>query len=422
MMNRAWTLALVCLCAAVCALLDRPAVAAVDETANRQILVMLRTAPPHFRPDVSYTGSYDSRIGRDARQRIAEGLASRHRLSIVTNWPMPALGVDCFVMDARADDSIARIVDELAQDPSVESVQAMNLFNVLAHNDPLYPLQPSASAWHLADVHKVATGKRVKVAEVDTGVEINHPDLVGQIALARDFVDGQSDVAEPHGTAVAGIIAARADNGIGIAGIAPDARLYALRACWQPTVGGPRAVCNSFTLAKALQFAIDENVQVINLSLGGPPDRLLARLLDRALSRGITIVSAADATLRDGGFPASHRGVLAVAADDVHDIPSNALLGPGTDIPTTLIGGKWGFVTGSSFATAHVTGLVALLRELAPNLPAREMREALEARSVAAAAGERRVAVDACAAIARIGGICACACAVAAEARSSPPP
>ena len=111
-----------------------------------------------------------------------------------------------------------------------------------------------------------------------------------------------------------------------------------------------------------------------------------------------------------------------MAADDVHDIPGNALLGPGTDIPTTVIGGKWGFVSGSSFAAAHVTGLVALLRELAPNLPAREMREALEARSVAAAAGERRVAVDACAAIARIGGICACACAVAAEARSSPPP
>ena len=271
-------------------------------------------------------------------------------------------------------------------------------------------------------MHKVATGKRVKVAEIDTGVEINHPDLDGQIALARDFVDVESSVAELHGTAVAGIIAARADDGIGIAGIAPGARLYALRACWQPALGGPRAVCNSFTLAKALQFAIDENVQVINLSLGGPRDRLLGRLLDTALSRGITIVSAADATLRDGGFPASHSGVLAVAADDVHDIPGNALLGPGTDIPTTVIGGKWGFVSGSSFAAAHVTGLVALLRELAPNLPAREMREALEARPVAAGAGERRVAVDACAAIARIGGICACACAVAAQSKSYPPP
>src|SRR5947207_15128175 len=150
MKNRAWTLALLCICAAVGASLDRPAIAAVDEPApNRQILVMLRTAPPHFRPDVSYAGTYDSRIGRDARRRIAEGLAIRYRLSIVTNWPMPALGVDCFVMVAPVDDSIARIVDQLAQDPRVESAQAMHLFTVLAHNDPLYPLQPSASACHL---------------------------------------------------------------------------------------------------------------------------------------------------------------------------------------------------------------------------------------------------------------------------------
>jgi subtilisin family serine protease len=420
--NCAWRLAL-CLCGTVCALLGATAAAAVDEPARSpQILVMLHTAPPHFRPDVAYAGSYDSRIGRDARRRIAEALANRYRLSIVTNWPMPALGVDCFVMVASPNDSIGRIVDQLAQDPSVESVQALNVFNVLAYNDPLYPLQPSASVWHLADVHKVATGKRVKVAEIDTGVEISHPDLVGQIALARDFVDVQSDIAELHGTAVAGIIAARANDGIGIVGIAPDARLYALRACWQPQAGGPHAVCNTFTLAKALQFAIDENVQVINLSLGGPQDRLLGRLLDAALSRGITIVTAADSTLRDGGFPASHRGVLAVAADDVHDIRGSALLGPGTDIPTTVVGGKWGFVTGSSFAAAHVAGLVALLRELEPNLPAREMREALEARPVAGGAGERRVTVDACAAIARIGGTCACACAVVAESKSSPPP
>src|SRR5947207_1306473 len=264
MLNRARTLALLCLCAAACVLLDRPAIAAVDETApNRQILVMLRTAPPHFRPDVTYAGSYDSRIGRDARLRIAEGLASSYRLSIVTNWPMPALGVDCFVMVAAVDDSIARIVDQLAQDPSVESAQAMNLFTVLAHNDPLYPLQPSASAWHLADVHKVTTGKRVKVAEVDTGVEIDHPDLTGQIALARDFVDPPSDIAELHGTAVAGIIAARADDGIGIVGIAPHSRLYALRACWQPAAGGPREVFSSFTLAKALHIAIYMIVHII---------------------------------------------------------------------------------------------------------------------------------------------------------------
>lgn len=407
-----------------CALLapvGRDAEAAIDEGgSNRQILVMLRTAPAHFRPDVTYSGSYDVRAGRDARRRIAETLAARYDLRVVESWPMPALGVDCFVMTAVNADSVTRIVERIAADPRVESVQAMNVFHLLAHNDPLYALQPSAQAWHLADLHKVATGKGVSVAEIDTGVERDHPDLAGRVAITRDLVDGtRDDVAEMHGTAVAGIIAARADNGLGVAGIAPDSKLFALRACWE---SAPRATCTSFTIAKALQIALDEKAQIINLSLGGPRDRLLERLIDAALSRGATIVAAIDPTAGDGGFPASYRGVLAVAADDVHDIPGNALLAPGRDIPTTVTEGRWGFVTGSSFAAAHVSGLVALMREVAPNLSAREIREALDAPQTRVADGKRR-AVDACAALARIGAICACACgALAAEKKSSTMP
>ena len=411
--------AIVCL-AAIVASIQRPAEAAIDDAgATRQILVMLRTAPPHFRPDMAYSGSYDARAGRDARRRTAEALAARYDLSIAENWPMPALGIDCFVMTAGNSDAVPRIVLGIAEDPRVESVQPMNVFHVLAHNDPLYALQPSAEAWHLADVHKMATGKGISVAEIDTGVERSHPDLAGRIALTRDFVDGRDDIAELHGTAVAGIIAARADDGIGVAGVAPDSRLFALRACRETAT---RAICNSFTIAKALQFALDEKVQVINLSLGGPHDRLLERLLDAAFSRGVTVVSAADPLQSDGGFPASYRGVLAVAADDVQDTPGNALLAPGRDIPTTVTEGRWGFVTGSSFAAAHVTGLVALMREVAPNLTSREVREALEIHPTAASASGHRATVDACAALARIGGVCACACAVAADSKSLPVP
>src|SRR5437660_4929998 len=219
----------------------------------------------------------------------------------------------------------------------VESTQRENLFRVLAQNYTLYPLQPSAKRWHMDELHKITTGRRVRVAEVDTGVDVNHPDLSGRVAVARYFVDGRRDVAEAHGTAVAGIIAARADDGIGIAGIAPEAKFLALRACWQAAeTGDAAAYCSSFNLAKALQFALDENAQVINLSLGGPRDRLLERLLDAATARGITVVAAADPALRDGGFPASHRGVLAVASDDAHDVGVGVLLGPGRDIPTTI--------------------------------------------------------------------------------------
>src|SRR5205085_10813719 len=134
----------------------------------------------------------------------------------------------------------------------------------------------------------------------DSGVNASHPDLDGQIKLRRNFVDAYPDGAEAHGTAVAGIIAAREGNGLGIAGIAPGAKLLALRACWE--TAGPPARCNSFTLGKAINFALMSDARVINMSLGGPRDRLLEALLDAALARGVTLVGAADPAQPDGGF------------------------------------------------------------------------------------------------------------------------
>ena len=390
--------------------------------AEHQILVMLRVPPPHFRPDANYLGNYNTQVGRAARQRVAEGIAAKFKLRIVDDWPMPSLGVDCFVMEAPEDAAMGQLVDDVALDPRVEWVQSMNLYHVLAHNDPLYPLQPTANLWHLAEIHQVATGKNVRVAEIDSGVELDHPDLRGRVAIARNFVDGRDAVAETHGTAVAGIIAARADDGVGIAGVAPQAALMALRACWQTSADANLAVCSSFTLAKALQFALDQNAQVVNLSLGGPRDRLLGRLLDFALSRGVVIVAATDPKSSDGGFPANASGVLAVAADDAHDLPSAILLAPGQDIPTTLPGQRWGLVSGSSFAAAEMAGLVALLLELAPDQKPQQIRETLAASETTLAPRHHRTFVDACAAVAKTSGACACGCSMARSAGSTQSP
>ena len=183
---------LVALCMAVtaCAQMNPrdDATAAGIDTSDRQILVMLRAPPPHFRPYIDDTPSYDARVPQGGQRRIAEDLAQRYDLKLVTDWPMPALGVDCFVLEAPSREAIARLVDEIARDARVESAQAMYVFHVLAHNDPLYPLQPSARLWHLAEVHKITTGRDVRIAEVDTGVEVDHPDLRGRVAVARDFV------------------------------------------------------------------------------------------------------------------------------------------------------------------------------------------------------------------------------------------
>ena len=377
---------------------------------DRQILVMLKLPPQHFRPDASYAGGYDVRSGREARRRTAAALARSHNLELVADWPMPALGVDCYVMQAAAGANPGQVADAVSQDKRTGWAQPMRLFRSMGHNDPLYPLQPAASAWHLDDLHRVSTGRHVVVAELDSGVELNHPDLAGQVKTAENLVTGSQYVAEAHGTAVAGIVAAIADNRVGIAGVAPGVRLLALRACWQ---SGDSAECSSFTLSRALQLALDRGAQVINMSITGPHDRLLAQLLDVAIARGITVVTAIDPGGAQGGFPASHPGVLAIAADDANNAPW--LIAPGRDVPTTLPGARWGFVSGSSFAAAHVSGLVALVLEYAPSMTPADIRAAVASVASGGANAQRVGRIDACAVFARLTHSCTCSCASAAR-------
>jgi subtilisin family serine protease len=351
-----------------------------------------------------------------ARARIARKLADANGLSMQSDWPMPALGVDCYVLKASDAASAKQAVAALAQDPRVESVQEMQRFDALAAGqDPLYPAQPAGVAWKLDELHAFATGRGVTVAVIDSGIASTHADLAGQIADSRDFVaddNARRAIPEAHGTEVAGLIAARANNALGIAGVAPEAKLLALRACWQGQ-GNGRAQCNTFTLAKAMQFAIDSRAQVINLSLGGPRDVLLSRLVDVAIRRGATVVAAVDPRASDGGFPASHPGVVAVSGDATRPLPFRAFLAPSDALPTTTVDGGWGLVGGTSFAAAQVSGLVALLRDAAPRLRSAAVRDALAPGPALGSAAARPLPIDACAAFARAGPGCACGCRLA---------
>lgn len=363
---------------------------AASTQSDNRILVMLRLPPPHFRAGADYASSYGDGLGRAARRRIAGALARRHGVTLVDDWPMPLLGIDCFVMAVRDGRSPVEVAAALSAAAGVAWSQPVNSFTAqaTARADPLFAAQPAAVAWHLADLHRVADGRGVRVAIVDSAIDTGHPDLAGQIVVAENFVADRASVPEQHGTAVAGIVAARGGNGVGIVGIAPRARLMGLRACWQ-ALPPARAVtvCDSFSLAKAITFAVEHDAQVINLSFGGPHDQLLARLVEVGLRRGIAVVAAVDPAQADGGFPASHAGVIAVADDGAGRFPRGTYLAPGRGVPTTQVGGKWSVVDGSSFAAAHVTGLVALLRSQAAT-----RRGALQL--VAAADGG---AIDSCA-------------------------
>jgi subtilisin family serine protease len=337
---------------------------------DRQILVMLDMPAPHYRPNSGYGGSYGDLTSRAARERRARNIAERYGIELREGWPMPLVGVDCYVMVVPPGTPIDELIAQVSREPGVAWSQRMYGYaigtgEVGAAGDPLYPVQPTAVEWKLRELQRSATGRGVRIAIVDSRADVDHPDLAGQFIADRDFVGDGFSGPETHGTHVAGIIGAKAGNGIGIAGVAPGARLLGLRAC-REVRGGQRAgvtLCNSLALAKALQFAIDNRANVINLSLSGPRDQLLTRLLDVALTRQIAVVAAFDRTLPGGGFPASLRGVVPVADETLQTMPDGVYGAPGRDLPTTQPGGGWSLVNGTSYAVAQVSGLVALAGE-----------------------------------------------------------
>jgi subtilisin family serine protease len=383
-----------------------PASASVAEQApppTGRILVMVRHPVDHFRVGGAYGGSYGDDLSRSARERLARKIAERNGLRLVEDWPMPMIGVDCFVMALPAGETAEAAVRQVGRDSAVAWAEPIELYSTHAaaarHNDPLYAAEPAAQQWHLADLHRIASGRGSRVAVIDSGIDGAHPDLAGQLLVNRNFVTGQSLVAEQHGTAVAGIIAAKADNGLGIAGIAPGARLLGLRACWQQSQALTSTECDTLSLAKALYFAVENRANIINLSLAGPNARLLRELLSIAYARGVTVVGAFDPKLPGGGFPASVPGVIAVSDAAVAGPHGDVYIAPGRDVPTTQPGGRWFLVNGSSFAAAHVSGLIALARQRRPS----------GTLALVAPRGASGL-VDACATLLRAAGQCDCSC------------
>ncbi len=301
----------------------------------------------------------------DAAATALAGLARDYRLTPVDGWPIDLLNVYCAVMAVEQARGVDATLSRVSADPRVRLAQPLQVFSVRGYDDPYFSQQYGANSAQLLQMHQRATGHGVRVAVIDTGADRTHPDLKGRISVARNFVadDARFD-SDIHGTAVAGLIAADANNAIGIVGIAPGAELLVLKACWQGASDDIRAQCNTFTLAKALTFAIDQCADVINMSLGGPNDPLLALLVEVALARDIIVVAARDAP---DDFPADLHGVIAVRAVDgpqpTADAASSVVDLAARDLLSTSPDGRYDYFSGSSMAAARVAGLSALLRQ-----------------------------------------------------------
>ena len=312
-----------------------------------------------------------------ARQVRRDSTAIRKEFSLeeIEHWPIRSLSVYCFVYRVPEGADREVILATLNSDARVESAQALQRFETSvarsdAYNDTYANLQYGLDVLDIAAAHQTTQGAGIRIAIVDSSIDESHEDLLGRVGLTREFlVKGQS-VDQNHGTAVASVIGARSNNALGIVGVAPEASLELYVSCWSGGVDKP-AVCDSFSLLKALDAVLEDPPHVLNLSLRGPRDPLLEKMIQKAVEAGVVVVAAGlpngDS---DNAFPSSMQQVLGVgvASPDgpTSELPSGALFAPGTEIIVAVPTDHYDFRSGSSLAAAHVSGVVALLLSVRP--------------------------------------------------------
>ena len=325
--------------------------------------------------------------------------ASGHRLAAASSQDAQAQGrVDVLIsfrsMPGPAEDALVRagggevkhryhLVRVIAATLPVQAVSALRANPHVAAIEPdgrVVAIDAELdNAWGVKRigagvVHSTLRGDSVRVAVLDTGIDYDHPDLAANYAGGYDFVNNDDDPFDDnrHGTHVAGTVAAL-DNGTGVVGVAPSARIYALKVLDENGNGSFSAVI------AALQWAVDNHIQITNNSYGSSQDPgfALQEAFDNAAIAGILHIAAAgnsgtcEGTGDNVGYPARFASVVAVAATGADDEspcfsstgPDVEISAPGVSINSTVPGGGYQLLSGTSMASPHVAGAAALLLE-----------------------------------------------------------
>lgn len=258
----------------------------------------------------------------------------------------------------------------LKQNPAVEFVEGDGQFETAQADAP--PSIEYSSSWGLQDIgaepahQSNYTGKGVKIAMLDTGIDYNHPDLAPNYKGGYDFINSDNDPMDDngHGTHVAGILAA-ARNGQGVVGVAPDAQLYAVKVSDKNGKG-------SFSgLVQGINWAIENHMNIVTMSITGEGGSMaLAKAVGTAYSDGLIMVAAVGNGNGNGVlYPAAYKEVIGVGSVDKDNTLSSfslkgsevELVAPGDAIKSTWPGGQYRLSSGTSMATPFVTGAIALL-------------------------------------------------------------
>ena len=240
----------------------------------------------------------------------------------------------------------------------------------LIANEPYVRQQPTLSEIEVSQLRQLTTGSHeTTVAILDTGVDQNHEELGGQVVAETNFSKSYtpSDI-HGHGTHIAGIIAAK-DDGLGIIGVVPGCPLLNVK------VADDTGMCQASALAKGIIWAVDNGASVINISIEiREPSPELERAVNYAWSQGSLIIAAAGNSGSESPvYPAYYENCLAVAAvgPDNNLVPlSNFgdwvdVVAPGLDVYSSLPDNNYGHKSGTSFACAYVSGIGALLFDIA---------------------------------------------------------
>lgn len=234
----------------------------------------------------------------------------------------------------------------------------------------------------LAEAHALARGRNVAIAVIDSGIDAQHPDFSG---AAIERYDATGTEAEPHahGTGVVGAIVSQHK----LLGVAPNSRILAIRVF--PTHSNDaESEASPHTILKGLDWAVRNNVRIVNMSFAGPREPMLERAFKAAYDKGVILIAA----VGNGGphapalYPAADPHVIAVTATDANDqLFGNAnrgshvaLAAPGVDVLTAAPRGGYQVTTGTSVAAAHVSGVVALMLERNPTLTPAQVRNILK--------------------------------------------
>lgn len=276
--------------------------------------------------------------------------------------------------------------------------------------DPYAPLQYGLALSGVRAARELGAGQGVRVALLDSAPETGHRDL----APSRIEADAGESRSKPsvHGTLMAGVIGAAENNGFGIAGLAPRARIVSIPVC--RSKGGAGGECTIFQMLQGFDRAWNAKASLVNLSLSGPPNPLLERGVARLEALGLVVVAAAGNEGREEKrYPAAYPSVIGVGAVDragrlaasSNRGPWVELYAPGVEVLSTVPGSAFAFGSGTSLAAAHVTGSLAVLTSITGD--PRTARSALFRSLNARVAKGLPVLPSACEALARTDRPCA---------------